>query len=56
MQRYHCSLNTDQCDSEKPNICDPHHKHIILGDLRIIENKKLGNFYPRVQIRENPEV
>ena len=20
--------------------CDPHHKHIIKGDLRIIENKK----------------
>ena len=25
----------------KSKFCDPHHKHIITGDLRITENKKL---------------
>ena len=38
------SLNTDLCECEKSNYCDPHHKHIITGQLRIIENKKLGKF------------
>ena len=35
------SLNTDLCDCEKSNLCDPHDKYVIIGDLRIIENKKL---------------
>ena len=25
------------------SFCDPHHKYIIIGDLRIIENKKFRN-------------
>ena len=35
------SLNTQSCDCQNSNFCDPHHKHIITGDLRIIENAKL---------------
>ena len=34
------SLTTDLCDCEKSKFCNPHHKYIITGDLRIIENKK----------------
>ena len=29
-------LYTDQCDCADSFFCDPHHKHIITGDLRII--------------------
>ena len=34
-------LNTDQCDCADSSTCDPHHKHIITGDLQIIKNGKL---------------
>ena len=34
-------LNTSPCDCQNSKFCDPHHKHIITGDLRIIENPKL---------------
>ena len=29
------------CSCSESNFCDPHHKHIVTGDLRIIENSKL---------------
>ena len=48
------SLNTDLCDSEKSS--DPHHKHIIIVDLRILKNQKLRKLLTRVQITENLEV
>ena len=34
-------LNTDQCDCADSSVWDPHHKHIITGDLLIIKNNKL---------------
>ena len=34
-------LNTDQFDCPDSSFCDPHHKHIITGNLRIIKNSKL---------------
>ena len=34
-------LNTDTCDCAESEFCDPHHKHIITGDLRLIKNSKL---------------
>ena len=33
--------DTTPCDCESSTFCDPHHKHIITGDLRLIENTKL---------------
>ena len=35
------SLNTTLCECQNSPFCDPHHKHIITGDLRLIENMKL---------------
>ena len=35
------SLNTDNCECQNSIFCDPHHKHVVTGDLRIIENPKL---------------
>jgi len=37
------SFTTDStpCECESSTFCDPHHKHIITGDLRLIENTKL---------------
>ena len=29
------------CSCAESNFCDPHHKHVVTGDLRIIENPKL---------------
>ena len=34
-------LNTDKCDCAYSLFCDPHHKHLIGGDLKIIKNNKL---------------
>ena len=34
-------VNTDQYDCVNSSLCDPHHKHIITGDLRITKNKKV---------------
>ena len=34
-------LNTDQCGSPDSFLCDSHHKHIIIEDLKIVENNKL---------------
>ena len=33
--------NLPKCECEKSSFCDDHHKHIVTGDLRIIENEKL---------------
>ena len=33
--------NLPSCDCENSEFCDPHHKHIVSGDLRIITNSKL---------------
>ena len=33
--------DTTPCECESSTFCDPHHKHIITGDLRLIENTKL---------------
>ena len=32
--------NGELYDREKSKFCDPHHKHIITGDLRIVKTKK----------------
>ena len=33
--------NLPSCDCQNSNFCDPHHKHIVSGDLRIVSNEKL---------------
>ena len=33
--------NLPSCDCISSHFCDPQHKHIVTGDLRIIENEKL---------------
>ena len=33
--------NLPSCECQNSEFCDPHHKHIVSGDLRIIENSKL---------------
>ena len=35
------NLNTDPCCCGQSSYCDPDHKHIVTGDLRIVENRKL---------------
>ena len=35
------TLNTDLCKCKESKFCDPHHKHVVTGDLRIVENQKL---------------
>ena len=37
-------LNTNQRDCADSFFCNSHHKHIITGDLQIIENKRLRKF------------
>ena len=33
--------NLPTCECENSEFCDPHHKHVITGDLRVVENLKL---------------
>ena len=35
--------NLPSCDCVSSEFCDPHHKHIVSGDLRIISNKNCVN-------------
>ena len=41
------TLNSEPCDCENSSFCDPDHKHIITGDLRIVENSKLRKLLSR---------
>ena len=33
--------NDESCTCKTSSFCDPHHKHIVTGDLKIIENRDL---------------
>ena len=33
--------NLPSCDCQNSEFCDPHHKHIVTGDLRVVSNQKL---------------
>ena len=33
--------NLPSCECEHSEFCDPHHKHIVTGDLRVVSNQKL---------------
>ena len=45
--RIFITLNTDPCGCEDSLFIDPHHKHFIKGDLRIVETCKLRKFLTR---------
>ena len=36
--------NLPSCECESSEFCDPHHHHVITGDLRVVSNQKLVNF------------
>ena len=35
------TLNSEPCNCAHSKFCDPDHKHVITGDLRLVENEKL---------------
>ena len=35
------ALNSEPCNCENSSFCDPYHKHVITGDLRVVQNAKL---------------
>ena len=37
----------ESCDCESSEFCDPHHGHILTGDLRVIDNQKLRKLVSR---------
>ena len=39
--------NLPSCECSSSPFCDPHHKHIVTGDLRIIENQKLRKLFSK---------
>ena len=39
--------NLPTCDCSNSEFCDPHHKHIVSGDLRIISNVKLRKLFSK---------
>jgi len=45
------------CTCSESNFCDPHHGHIVTGDLRIIENNKLRKLLSKgPNYRENKTI
>ena len=51
-------FDINSCECKNSQFCDPHHGHILTGDLRIIENRNLRkrltkgpNFRPSTTIR-----
>ena len=39
--------NLPSCECSNPEFCDPHHRHIITGDLPIITNQKLRKLFSK---------
>ena len=39
--------NLPSCECKNSEFCDPHHKHIVTGDLRIITNQKLRKLFSK---------
>ena len=39
--------NLPSCDCHNSEFCDPHHKHIVSGDLRVITNPKLRKLFSK---------
>ena len=39
--------NLPSCECSSSPFCDPHHNHIVTGDLRIIENQKLRKLFSK---------
>ena len=39
--------NLPSCECQNSEFCDPHHKHIVTGDLRVITNQKLRKLFSR---------
>ena len=39
--------NLPSCDCINSEFCDPHHQHIVSGDLRIITNQKLRKLFSK---------
>ena len=47
--------NQYECSCENSEFCDPHHKHIVTGDLRFIQNAKLRKLFSKgPNYREKP--
>ena len=44
--------NPFPCSCSESIFCDPHHGHIVTGDLRIVENAKLRKLLSKVNYRE----
>ena len=39
--------NLPSCDCKNSEFCDPRHKHVVTGDLRIISNSKLRKLFSK---------
>ena len=39
--------NLPSCECEHSEFCDPHHKHVITGDLRVVSNQKLRKLFTK---------
>ena len=52
------SFNSDllPCDCDSSDFTDPHHKHIITGDLRIVQNPKLRKLLTKGQNYREPHM
>ena len=48
--------NLPACDCANSEFCDPHHKHIVSGDLRIISNTKLRKLFSKGPSYREPKM
>ena len=48
--------NTEACECEHSQFCDPNHRHIIIGDLFITGNSKSGKLITNGPNYTNPRI
>ena len=50
------SLNTDLCECERSKFYKPPYKHVLIGDLGIIENKAFQKFFNQMSKLQKTQV
>ena len=48
--------NLPSCDCLNSEFCDPHHGHIVSGDLRVISNSKLRKLFSKGPNYREPKI
>ena len=57
MDKFIANYDSFQCDCENSKFTNPHHKHVITGDLSLVGNDLLRNLIQQCpNFREQPQI